>query len=150
MDETSDNKTPLKQIPNDVKSIKSEAITDYCSFRNPWVTRQRFGEIRFAVKLRMPHWWKMVTFGNSTQEKFRAATQAGNEFNFMRVSEFNQVRVASILGCGPATHLGELKQDIEKEYKDRNEAKGGIEMVIKSDSITCNFNGDIMEAPYTP
>ena len=52
------------------------------------------------------------------------------------VSEFNQVRVASILGCGPATHLGELKQDIEKEYKERNEAKGGIEMVIKSDSIT--------------
>ena len=117
MNEHGDNKGVLTGIPGEALSIKHSAIADYASIKNPWISsRQIPGQLKYAVKILLEQKRNSWQFGKSVQSHLQTRTkQQENGFFFVRVSEYNQIRVALIVGCGPAVHLGDLKAAIIKE-----------------------------------
>ena len=149
VNEDGDNKAPLQGIPREATSVRHESLSDYASVRNPWIGfRQPKDRVKFAVKVHMEQRRNAWQFGKAVQESLQTRTKnAENGFHFVRVSEYNQIRIASIIGCGPTTHLGDLKAAIIQEMKKRSDKEVYYPIDLKNDVLSCNLNGSRLEAP---
>ena len=143
-----DNKEPLRVIPESCKSIKDPPIIDYAVMNSEWVDDQFRGQVRFASRVRMPQKWNAWRYGKNIQEAWQRETKKkGNTFSFMKVAEYDQIRIASVIGLGPATHLGDLKMAFVNEIKKREKITDYVPMELKNDELGCNHMGSRLEAP---
>ena len=140
-------KAELKEFNPSCESIGHESIKEYAPTKCPWIFNQKRGETRFAIKVRMPNKFNLKIFSSKVQEDWRAATKVDNCINFARVSEFDQIRVATILGCSEVTHIGDLKSDIANAYRDKYGQNSYIPMSLRWGGIDCFMQNQTMEAP---
>ena len=150
IDEKDKTKEPLINLPENCNCIRAKEISAYVPVRSPWVgTRDRTKEkLLFVVKVVMPQSWNAWRFGSNVQNDFQRLTKKkGNTFHFVRVSEFDQIKIAVIIGCGPATHIGELKNAFIQEYKDRHKVSSYVPIELRNDSMYGHSSDGRIEAP---
>ena len=71
VNEELDNKEPLLELDDDLTTVKCSSLEHYCVFKNPWVPPAKRGELKFVVKVRMPHVTNVPDFSDYTQILFR-------------------------------------------------------------------------------